>query len=53
MFAISLTLVVLLSTAFLLYQYRTGALAPNDGDMSPSELRPEARDERARPARAA
>lgn len=53
MFAISLTLVVLISTAVLLYQYWSGTFASNDGDATMAELRPEPRGERSTPARAA
>ncbi len=53
MFAISLTLVVLVSTAVLLYQYWTDAFAPDEGETPMAELRPEPRNERATPARAA
>ncbi len=52
MFAISLVLIVLVSTAFLLHQYWSGALAARDGEGAPTELHPE-RDERPAPARAA
>jgi hypothetical protein len=40
MFAISLTLVVLFSTAVLLYQYWRGSLAANDGEASMTQIRP-------------
>lgn len=53
MFAISLTLVVLISTAVLLYQYWSGTFAPAEGEMPMAELRPEPRNERPAPARAA
>ena len=54
MFAISLTLVVLISAAVLLYQYWAGTLAPGERDAALPELRPEPRTpERSTPARAA
>ena len=56
MFAISLTLVVLFSTAVLLYQYWRGSLAPNEGEASMTQLRPTPREHTpssAPPARAA
>lgn len=40
-FAIAMTLVVLISTAFLLYQFWTGVLAPDDAETA-SSLRAEA-----------
>ncbi len=53
MFAISLILVVLISSAVLLYQYWSGTFATAEGDIPMSELRPERRDGRSSPARAA
>ena len=53
MFAISLVLVVLISSAVLLYQYWSGALAGRDADGALTELHPEVRDDRSAPARAA
>jgi hypothetical protein len=53
MFAISLALVVLISSAILLYQFWSGTLAGRDADGTLTELHPEARDERSAPARAA
>jgi hypothetical protein len=56
MFAISLTLVVLFSTAVLLYQYWRGSLAANEGEASMAQLRPISHDHKpssAPPARAA
>ncbi len=53
MFAISLTLVVLISTAVLMYQYWSGTFAANEGELPMADLRPEPRNERVTPARAA
>lgn len=53
MFAISLILVVLISSAVLVYQFLSGTFAPAEGDMPMSELRPDRRDVRSSPARAA
>ena len=54
MFAISLVLVAVISTAVLLYQYYSGALAPGEQDSLMPELRPDQLGERvAPPARAA
>ena len=53
MFAISLVLIVLVSTAFLLHQYWSVALAGRDSEGTLTELHPEPRDERSAPARAA
>lgn len=36
-FAIAMTLVVLISTAFLLYQFWTGVLAPDDAETASSQ----------------
>ncbi len=53
MFAISLTLVVIISAAILLYQYWSGTFAAAEGETPMTELRPEPRNERPAPARAA
>jgi hypothetical protein len=53
MFAISLTLVVLISATVLLYQYWSGAFAASEGEMPMTDLRPEPRNEVPAPAQAA